>query len=157
VLAAAKKLGDEDRLRPGIISGGNEDGSVHAVLAHILGAEVIWLRRWQGDALARLPGSSDYPSLEVLEQAWSDLERSRQKWLEELLESDLVREIEFLSVTRGVMERFPLHRTLLHVSNHSTHHRGEVSAALSALGSPPESVDLIDYMRFRRDTGMAAT
>jgi hypothetical protein len=41
LLVAAERLDDFDRLRPGTIAGGNEDASLQAALAHILGAEVI--------------------------------------------------------------------------------------------------------------------
>jgi uncharacterized damage-inducible protein DinB len=36
---------------------------------------------------------------------------------------------------------------MLHVTNHTTHHRSDVCTALSGLGPAPESVDLIDYLR----------
>jgi uncharacterized damage-inducible protein DinB len=52
-----------------------------------------------------------------------------------------------VSVTRHVEERFPLWQTMLHITNHTTHHRADVSTALSNLGRAPESVDLIDYLR----------
>jgi uncharacterized damage-inducible protein DinB len=98
-------------------------------------AEVIWFQRCQGEAHARLPGLSDYPSVSLLDRVWSELELSRQHWLEGLREGDLLGDVEYLSVTRGVVESFPLWQTLLHLSNHTAHHRGEVAAALSSLGS----------------------
>jgi uncharacterized damage-inducible protein DinB len=153
VLRACKQLGEKDLMRPGIIPGGNEDGSLHATLAHILGAEVIWFERWQGRVDARLPGSSDYPRLDALEEAWSKLEITRRRWLAELSESALNRKVKYMSVTRGVIEQFPLWQTRLHLSNHSTHHRGEAAAALSGLRCPPESVDLVDFMRHLQDVG----
>ena len=37
----------------------------------------------------------------------------------------------------------PFAATLLHVFNHGTHHRGQISAALTALGQPPPDLDLV--------------
>ncbi len=151
LLAALRQVDPVERLRSDVIPGGNEDGSLHATVAHILGAEVIWFERWQGNTHARLRGSSDYASLDSLDQEWSELEARRRRWLLELPESDLDVGVRYRSVTRGVMEKFPLWETILHLSNHTSHHRGEAAAALTGLGFPPESVDLIDYMRQGRE------
>lgn len=149
IFSAFKQLVSQQRSQPGVIPGGNEDGSLHATLAHLLGAEVIWLERWLGNAHAPLPGASDYPSPEALESNWGDLTARRRSWLLNLQEDHLAHPVEYMSIAFGVMERFPLWQTLLQVSNHSAHHRGEAAAALTGFGRPPPSVDLTDYMRSR--------
>jgi uncharacterized damage-inducible protein DinB len=37
----------------------------------------------------------------------------------------------------------PYAATLAHVFNHGTHHRGQVTAALTALGRPAPEIDLV--------------
>ena len=43
----------------------------------------------------------------------------------------------------------PLWQIVLHVVNHASHHRGQVSAMLRAMGHTPPGVDLIFYYRER--------
>jgi uncharacterized damage-inducible protein DinB len=72
---------------------------------------------------------------------------TRAQFLDALEPGDLTQPVTYRSVTRDAIERFPLWQTLLHAANHTTHHRSEACIALTALGHPPASVDLIDYMR----------
>ena len=44
---------------------------------------------------------------------------------------------------RGQAVQLPFAATLAHVFNHGTHHRGQVTAALTALGQPCPELDLV--------------
>ena len=46
---------------------------------------------------------------------------------------------------RGTPASLPFAATLAHVFNHGTHHRGQITAALTALGQPCPELDLV-YM-----------
>lgn len=133
---------------PGAIAGGLGTGSIHEMLAHIVGAEEIWLRRWQDEERAPLPTGSDFADLNAIIERWGDVERGRFALLDTIGDGDLDREVRYVSVTRHVEEQFPLWQTMLHITNHTTHHRADVCTALSALGHAPKSVDLIDYLRW---------
>jgi uncharacterized damage-inducible protein DinB len=135
----------------GSVAGGLGVGSPHDMLVHIVGAEEIWLRRWQGQQRTTLPGGNDFADLRTTEERWWAVERGRFAFLDSVAEDDLDRDVNYISISRGVEERFPLWQTMLHVTNHTTHHRAEVCTALTALGHPAESVDLIDYLRASRD------
>jgi uncharacterized damage-inducible protein DinB len=134
---------------PGAIPGGLGGGSIHEMLVHVVGAEDLWLRRWKGDGSAPMASGADFPDVEAVAVRWRYVENNRAAMLEQLTDQDLDREVVYVSVTRGVQERFPLWETMLHVANHSTHHRADVCTALTALGRPVQSVDLIDYLRER--------
>ncbi|MCU1258189.1 MAG: DinB family protein, partial [Bryobacterales bacterium] len=41
----------------------------------------------------------------------------------------------------------PLWQLLLHIVNHATHHRGQASGFLRALGKAPQPLDLVAYYR----------
>ncbi|MDQ4149145.1 MAG: DinB family protein, partial [Actinomycetota bacterium] len=138
------------------VPGGNEDGSLLATLAHTVGAETVWMERWEGGDPSKLPGAGDFADLETIVGAWSEVEERRSRWMSRLSEARLREEVRYVSVRLGTLERFPLWQTILHLSNHTTHHRAEACTALSALGSPVETVDLIDFMRFL-PTGGAGT
>ncbi len=50
------------------------------------------------------------------------------------------------TTTRGVAASLPFTAALAHVFNHSTHHRGQITAALTALGQPCPSLDFAPYL-----------
>lgn len=58
-LTVATRLTDDDFLRPM----GNSFSSVRNTLAHILGAEWIWLERWQGRYPKALPNPATFPTV----------------------------------------------------------------------------------------------
>jgi uncharacterized damage-inducible protein DinB len=154
LLAAATSTPPHELNAPNAVSGGLGTGSIHDMLAHVVGAEEIWLRRWQGDPDAPLPGGSDFADVHAIVARWRSVDRDRFVLLDSLTDGDLDVPVEYVSVTRRVGERLPLWETMLHITNHTTHHRAEACTALTALGSPPESVDLIDYLRASLEQGL---
>lgn len=48
---------------------------------------------------------------------------------------------------RGTAASLPFAATLAHVFNHSTHHRGQITAALTALGQPSPELDLVYFLQ----------
>ena len=50
--------------------------------------------------------------------------------------------LEYTS-TQGVAMRLPFAATLAHVFNHGTHHRGQITAAITALGRASPELDLV--------------
>ena len=51
------------------------------------------------------------------------------------------------TTTRGTPAVLPFAATLAHVFNHGTHHRGQITAALTALGQPCPSLDLVYFLQ----------
>ena len=47
------------------------------------------------------------------------------------------------TTTRGVPQRLPFAATLAHVFNHGTHHRGQITAALTAMGHACPELDMV--------------
>lgn len=48
---------------------------------------------------------------------------------------------------RGTAASLPFAVTLAHVFNHGTHHRGQITAALTALGHPSPELDLVYFLQ----------
>jgi len=48
---------------------------------------------------------------------------------------------------RGAAASLPFAATLAHVFNHGTHHRGQITAALTALGRPCPQLDFVYYLQ----------
>ena len=86
------------------------------------------------------------PDRERLAQA---LKGGAANWLP-LIESWPAERFEgVLSYTtmRGQPATLPFAATLAHVFNHGTHHRGQISAALTFLGQPAPELDLVFFLQ----------
>jgi uncharacterized damage-inducible protein DinB len=130
-------------------------GSILGVLNHILQADVLWLRRFaQGlPELGFLPAELPAFKLQGLKDVtWASLpvfQPVRQK-TDELL-GRAVRAIppsrypeilEYRNI-KGEAQSKVIWRTLLHVFNHQTHHRGQVAALLDQFGVQNDYSNLI--------------
>lgn len=143
---AAARLAGGTVTRPGVIAGGQGDGSVLATLAHLADADAHWLARWQGNPRSRLRGPASFGGLEDVAAFAGKAAARRRAWLAGLDDAALARDLEY-STTAGSEQRQPLWQTLFHTANHATHHRAEACSGLTALGFPPETVELIAFVR----------
>jgi uncharacterized damage-inducible protein DinB len=84
--------------------------------------------------------------LAVLTDDWPVLSQRWKQWGASLTEDSLGREISYTSM-KGDAFVTPIWQIVLHVVNHGTHHRGQVSGFLRAMGHTPPSLDLTGYYR----------
>ena len=119
--------------------------SVHGTLNHLLVTEHgLWRRRFGEGASPRLKLDAELePDRTLLRErlidgaaAWQPLIES---WPEERFDEASV--LEYTS-TDGVARRLPFSLALTHVFNHGTHHRGQITAAITAFGRPCPELDL---------------
>jgi uncharacterized damage-inducible protein DinB len=147
VLDAAESL-NEEQMHRDFQSGQH---SILETLVHMLGAEWIWLERWEGIQHARFaelqgPFKMEGASLASVRTAWSDLELYRTRWLGGLSEEAVHANVKYKNL-RGDEFSQPLIDQIQHVINHATHHRGQVVGFLRALGMKPPTTDMIHYFR----------
>lgn len=140
VLGALRETRPEDLVR----DTGSSFGSVLGTMAHVLGAEQLWLSRLLGVPLPRLPGGEDFPALDVLAASFEDFWPQLEFYLAALAEEQLAGDFSWIS-TEGDSRAAPLRQVLLHVVTHSAYHRGQVAAQLRQLGRPAPSTDLLDW------------
>jgi uncharacterized damage-inducible protein DinB len=69
-----------------------------------------------------------------------------RRWAESLGEGDLEAVLGYTDL-RGREWRQPLWQIVFQVVNHSTHHRGQVSGFLRAMGRTPPALDFIVFVR----------
>lgn len=119
----------------------NSFPSVRDTLAHILGAEWIWLRRWQGESPSRLLVATDFPTLASLKERYAAVEKERRLFLDGLSEDRLGQPFQYRD-TAGNAYALPLVHSLQHVVNHGTYHRGQITTMLRQLGAKPVSTDM---------------
>ncbi|HEX9188644.1 MAG TPA: DinB family protein [Vicinamibacteria bacterium] len=148
VLAAAEALAPEQRLA----TAASSFPSVRGTLGHIVGAEWLWLRRWQGESPAAVPAWAAESSLADLRGHLAALEADRDGYLAGLTDADLARLVEYRSLA-GTAYADRLGDLFRHLVNHSTYHRGQVATQLRQLGQTPPGTDLITYLRERRQAG----
>jgi uncharacterized damage-inducible protein DinB len=123
---------------------GGSFASLRGTLAHVYGAEWIWLERWRGASPRKLPFALDFPDVETIRSRWQDVEREQREFLDALDPARLAEVVSYVNL-KGESFAYPLGRMLQHVVNHSTYHRGQVATLLRQLGATPLSTDLLLY------------
>jgi uncharacterized damage-inducible protein DinB len=123
-------------------------GSVRDTLAHIYGAQWIWLERWHGRIPTGLPSPADFPDFETVQRRFAEIDRNLVDYAASLTMDDIQRVIDFKTLA-GLPISQPLWQMLQHVANHSTYHRGQVTTMLRQLGAKAASTDLIYFYRER--------
>jgi uncharacterized damage-inducible protein DinB len=120
---------------------GNSFPSVRDTLAHILGAEWIWLRRWKGESPAKLLLVSEFPTVASLQERFGAVDVERGAFLTSLTEERLQQPFDYKDLA-GNAYRLPVIQTMQHVVNHGTYHRGQVTTMLRQLGAAPIGTDM---------------
>jgi uncharacterized damage-inducible protein DinB len=122
--------------------------SVRDTLAHILGAEWLWLERWHGRSHSSLLFAGDFSDLSAIRARWAEVERDLTDFVASLTDDDVSRVYEY-KTTEGVPYASPAWQMLQHVVNHGTYHRGQIATMLRQLGNKSQSTDLILFYRER--------
>jgi uncharacterized damage-inducible protein DinB len=143
VLAAAALLPPEQFTR----DLGNSFKSIRDTLGHLLGAELNWYLRWQGESPTSLLSPDQFPDVESLRTRWLELELKMRAYIDSVGE-DGVSGIISYKLLNGTPMASPLWQMAQHVVNHGSYHRGQVTTMLRQLGAkPPKGLDMIAYYR----------
>jgi uncharacterized damage-inducible protein DinB len=121
---------------------GNSYGGVHGTLKHIYQADSIWFDRLMGAPTSDL--SKYEPSSGFSE--WIPLLDGYVKWAEQLNAADWDRIVSYRNV-KGESLQTPVWQIVLHLVNHASYHRGQVTTLLRQIGRAPVGTDLIAYYR----------
>jgi uncharacterized damage-inducible protein DinB len=143
-LGAAEKLTAEQFVRPL----GSSFSSVRDTLAHICGAEWIWLERFQGRSPAALPSVNQFQDVASLREHWLAQEQRLIAFVKGVTQSQLDSEMSYKTLKFGVYNN-PLWQSMQHLVNHGTYHRGQVTTMLRQLGAEPVLTDLMHFYRER--------
>ena len=77
---------------------GGSFASLRGTLAHVYGAEWIWLERWRGNSPRSLPFSLDFPDVEAIRTRWLDVEREQREFLDALDPARLAEVISYVNL-----------------------------------------------------------
>ena len=141
--------------------------SIRETIFHILFAEWLWLKRWQGSSpLSTLPDPDVSPvtwntlspggiptvkelsTLAELKSFADSIEHERREFLEGLNEDVLNAKLRFTDMS-GTPYAAPLAQLMQHVVNHGTYHRGQVTTMLRQVGAEAASLDMLYFFRER--------
>ncbi len=143
VLASAEPLTDaqlDRKFEMGV-------GSIRATLFHLWGAERVWLDRWIDPSKAKFPQPEPAISIRELRDRLHAVAAERTDFLPK---TDVDRTITYKNM-RGETATFVVRDLLLHVCNHSTHHRAQAINMLRQVGAelPKPAADYI-FMRVEK-------
>ncbi|MGA8260364.1 MAG: DinB family protein [Arenicellales bacterium] len=119
-------------------------GSIHGSLNHLLLADKVWLGRFLGEPFEVTGLDQElFSDFDGLRRARAETDRLILDWTAGLTEAELAGELHYTSISRPAQKSCPLWIAVTHLFNHQTHHRGQITAALSQLGKDYGVTDLI--------------
>lgn len=121
--------------------------SIHHTINHLLVAERLWQPRFMEGVSPRLALNAELftdraPLLAELQAA----ARRWGEWLATLAPEALDGDLHYTR-SDGQQTVVPKAATLGHVFNHGTHHRGQITAALTALGHEAPELDWVRQLQ----------
>jgi len=146
VLEAASRLTDDEFSR----KQGASFESVEGNLAHIVGAQIVWLQRWTG-------GSNPKPVLEfqkmrgltAIRDAFGQSHEGLRAFIGSSSDERLDQVLAYRDSAGNPHERV-LWQLMAHVANHGTHHRAETAMAMGAMAKPMRELDYV-FFEIERD------
>ena len=128
--------------------------SVHGTLNHLLVAEHrIWFHRFvEGVSNSVALNAEVEPDRRRLREA---LVEGAGRWppLIESFDAERFASTLDYTTTTGVPQSLPFAPTLGHVFNHATHHRGQITAAITAMGCPCPELDMVWLLQAQSRAG----
>ncbi|MBV9225138.1 MAG: DinB family protein [Acidobacteriaceae bacterium] len=124
------------------------DKSILGTLAHLYAAEKNWLARMKEGRAAVQNRTTEDSHLEPLLGKWVETQNGWKAWIRQLPPEAPNQVMEYCDL-QGRPWAQPLWQIVLHVVNHATHHRGQISGFLRALGKVPPPLDYIAFVRER--------
>jgi uncharacterized damage-inducible protein DinB len=121
--------------------------SIHGTLNHLLLGDRAWLGRFTGrPASFRSLDQELFADFDDLRRERSRTDDAIEAFCRTLTEEQLAADIEY-ATQAGARFKHPLAPALLHMFNHETHHRGQLTTMLAQLGLDYGATDAIVYYR----------
>lgn len=130
-------------------------GSILGTLHHLVNGDIIWLKRFAAHpanfpglaGIAALPAPASLAELRITDlEALAPLRRELDAAIcalaEQVTETDLDHVLRYAN-TKGVVADKSFFGLLMHLFNHQTHHRGQVTTLLSQEGVDVGVTDLL--------------
>jgi len=110
-------------------------GSIHGTLNHLLHADLIWMGRFTGQPLTTSAlGQALYSEFGELRREREATDRRILDWTRQLSPERLAEPFAYTSLSDRTTRTRPHWLLIVHLFNHQTHHRGQLTTLLSQLG-----------------------
>lgn len=120
-------------------------GSVHRVLLHMLGAQDLWLGRWQGDSTRVFPTVEELPTLEAIRQRWDKNHGQLIAFVRAQTDDSLTQRVNF--IRNGQPHSGMLWMLMTHTFDHATYHRSQLNSLIKLAGGKPGDFSYITRLR----------
>ena len=122
--------------------------SVRDTLTHVVSAQWIWLSRWKGTSPKAMWTAMEFPTFAALKDRWTALHAEIEAFVAAQTDATFAKDLVYQN-TKGETLKYPLGALVLHMVNHSTYHRGQVTTLLRQLGAQPLPTDLVLFLGTR--------
>jgi uncharacterized damage-inducible protein DinB len=123
--------------------------SVRDTVVHLVSAQAVWYGRWIGKPLPGMLEPAEYPDIASIRARRDALWAELGPFLESKSDADLAADLRYKNL-KGEEFAYPLGGLAMHLANHSTYHRGQVTTLLRQLGAKPVATDLMVFLAARK-------
>ncbi len=133
--------------------------SIHGTLNHLLLTDSVQLGRFIGADRTKLLDDGGAPIVirALGQELYADFARLRaererndaliEQWTISLTDAELSGQLRYIAMADGREHEHRKWWAVVHMFNHQTHHRGQVTALLKQLGRDPGVTDLMAFLR----------
>ncbi|HVT87364.1 MAG TPA: DinB family protein [Tepidisphaeraceae bacterium] len=139
-LDAARSIIDEEYFK----DRGWSFGNIHKIMLHELAAQNTWLQRFEGQKVVWLFDEPRMAARSSIEPEWTSIHQRFTNFLKKQSPQSLAASIGYINL-RNESFVIPLWQLLVHVTNHATHHRGQLNSMIRLAGGKPLSTDYQAY------------
>jgi len=133
------QFSDAERLR----DRGAFFSSIHGTLNHLLWGDRMWLGRFVGpECTYPAFGADMFEAFEELRREREATDRAMIAWAAQVTAQWLATTLEYASRVDGKTRRLPAAAAAVHLFNHGTHHRGQLTTLIKQAGIDPGVTDL---------------
>jgi uncharacterized damage-inducible protein DinB len=117
--------------------------SIHGTLNHLLWGDRMWLGRFTGSACDHPAFGADmFEDFDELRRERQETDTAMLQWAGHVTGDWLESTIEYTSKVDGKTRRLPAAVAAVHLFNHGTHHRGQLTTLMKQAGLDPGVTDL---------------
>ena len=110
-------------------------GSIHGTLNHLIFGDIGWMTRFEtGESIPFGPREEFYADFDAFRAARRALDARIFAWAEKLDDVWLAAPFRYVSRISGQVYERPAWQLVVHMFNHQTHHRGQLTDQLARLG-----------------------
>jgi uncharacterized damage-inducible protein DinB len=118
-------------------------GSMHRTLNHLLWGDRVWLGRIVDTPYVEPAFGADlYADFDTLAYERGLTDRELESWADSETSTHLASTLDYRSSVDGKVRRLSVAVAVVHMFNHGTHHRGQLTTLLRQVGADPGPMDL---------------